>query len=66
MVMAPDNHDRHDFYNQLAIIMGFCDLLIEESSPDDPRRHDFKEIHKAATTAHRLARRLLPALHDKA
>lgn len=60
--MAQDDNHLHDFKNQLAIIMGFCDLLIEESARDDPRRRDFEEIHKAAVAARHLAERLFPSL----
>ncbi len=41
----------HTLKNQLGIILGFVELLLDESAPDDPRRCDIEEIHKAATTA---------------
>ena len=37
--------------NYLAIILGFSELLLQEAAPDDPRRADLEEIHKAATAA---------------
>lgn len=41
----------HELMNYLAIILGFVDLILEESTPDDPRRADFQEIHTAAHAA---------------
>ena len=44
----------HSLKNCLAIILGFSELLLQESTVDDPRREDFEEIHKAATAAIRI------------
>ena len=41
----------HNLKNHLSIILGFTELLLQEAAPDDPRREDFKEIHKAAAAA---------------
>ena len=41
----------HTLKNHLAIILGFSELLLQETAPDDPRREDLEEIHKAATAA---------------
>ena len=41
----------HALMNHLAIVVGFSELLLQESSLDDPRRADLAEIHKAATAA---------------
>ena len=41
----------HRLKNHLAIIVGFCDLLIAESADDDPRRADLVEVHTAAREA---------------
>jgi signal transduction histidine kinase len=41
----------HTLKNHLAIILGFSELLLQEAAPDDPRRDDLEEIHKAATAA---------------
>ncbi len=54
------DRNRHDFKNQLAIILGFSDILLAEAAPSDPRRGDFKEIHTAATAALDLLARLFP------
>lgn len=59
--------DRDDFEhalkNYLGIVLGFSELLLEEAAPDDPRRGDFEEIHKAAMAAVRL---VSPPAEDKA
>ena len=41
----------HSLKNYLAIILGFSELLLQETAPDDPRREDLEEIHKAAKAA---------------
>jgi len=41
----------HDLNNQLSIILGFCELLLESTPDGDPRRADILEIDKAARTA---------------
>ena len=45
---------RHDMKNQLGIILGFADLLLQEMDPSDPRRADIQEMHTAATRAMEL------------
>jgi signal transduction histidine kinase len=62
--MTDDDKSRHDFKNQLAIILGFAELLLTESPAGDPRRGDFEEILKAAETALNLLARLHPARSD--
>jgi signal transduction histidine kinase len=42
---------RHDLRNQLGIVLGFSDLILEELPVDDPRRPEIQEIHAAATRA---------------
>jgi two-component system, cell cycle sensor histidine kinase and response regulator CckA len=49
----------HDFNNLLMVILGFADILAANLEPDDPRRADAVEIHKAAERASGLARQLL-------
>ncbi len=44
----------HALRNYLAIILGFSDVLLREAAPDDPRRNDLDEIHKAALAAVRI------------
>ena len=52
----------HNLKNHLSIIVGFCDLLLDELPQDDPRHADVLEVHKAARAAMalvpELARRL--------
>jgi signal transduction histidine kinase len=62
--MTDDEKSRHDFKNQLAIILGFAEILIAESSPDDPRQSDLEEIHRAAATALEMLTRLFPINTD--
>ena len=58
--MNDDDKSRHDFKNQLAIIRGFAEILLDEAAAGDPRRRDLEEIHKAAVTALDLLRRVYP------
>ena len=41
----------HRMKNHLAIILGFCELLLEDLALDDRRRADILEIQKAADAA---------------
>lgn len=41
----------HRLKNQLAIILGFCELLLEETSADDKKRPDLLQIQIAAKSA---------------
>lgn len=56
--MAGDDRNRHDFKNQLGIILGFADMLLADAADDDPWRGDLEEIQKAATAALDLLARL--------
>ena len=58
--MTSDDKTRHDFKNQLSIVLGFAEMLLAGAPADDPRRGDFEEIHKAATTALDLLARVFP------
>jgi signal transduction histidine kinase len=58
--MNDDDKNRHDFKNQLAIIRGFAEILLDEAAADDPRRRDLEEIHKAAVAALALLTRVYP------
>ena len=42
---------RHDFKNQLGIIVGFSEVLLGELDESDPHFQDVEEIHKAARRA---------------
>jgi len=47
----PAGRWRHDVKNQLGIVLGFSELMLQEMEPSDPRRPDIEEIHAAATRA---------------
>jgi PAS domain S-box-containing protein len=49
----------HDFNNLLTVILGYCELLVEDLSPDDPRQSEIAEIQKAGERAGGLTRQLL-------
>jgi two-component system cell cycle sensor histidine kinase/response regulator CckA len=49
----------HDFNNLLTAILGYCQLLLADLDPRDPRRADINEIHSAGESAARLTRQLL-------
>ncbi len=49
----------HDFNNLLTVILGYCELSLDDLGPDDPRRADINEIAKAGARATALARQLL-------
>ncbi|HXH24470.1 MAG TPA: hypothetical protein VNI78_04415 [Vicinamibacterales bacterium] len=41
----------HALSNQLGVILGFVDLVLSQTPPDDPRRADLVEIRRAAVEA---------------
>ena len=49
---------RHDMRNQLGIVLGFADLLLQELESSDPHRTDIAEIRDAAARAMDLLRDL--------
>ena len=42
----------HDLKNQLGIILGFIDLLIDDTPESAPQRADLLEIRQAARACH--------------
>ena len=54
-----DDRLAHEFKNQMAIVVGFCDLLLSELPPDHPLRADLEQIHVASHAAVALLPRLL-------
>ncbi len=47
-------HVLHELKNQLALISGYCDLLLEDTPHDAPGRGDLLEIRKAVAAALQL------------
>ena len=41
----------HFLKNQLSIVLGFSDLMLEELDATHPNRHDIEEIRSAAAAA---------------
>jgi hypothetical protein len=41
----------HRLKNQLAIILGFCELMLEDTPEDDKKRPDLLQIQMAAKSA---------------
>jgi PAS domain S-box-containing protein len=41
----------HDFNNLLTVIKGYSELVLDDFTPADPRRHEIDEISKAADRA---------------
>lgn len=62
--MTDTEKARHDFRNQLGIILGFAELLLAEEALTHSRRGDVEGIHKAATEALGLLDRLVPPRAD--
>lgn len=48
---SDESDAEHTLKNHLAIILGYCDLLLSEMDPADPRREDLLEIQRAAKGA---------------
>ena len=48
---GPEPPELHQLKNHLAIIIGFCDLVIGDMRLDDPKRGDIQEMRKAAQAA---------------
>jgi len=49
----------HDFNNLLTAILGYCNLILDDLPPEDPRRSDLEEIQSAGERAAALTRQLL-------
>jgi len=44
-----DAETEHTLKNHIAVILGYCELMLEETGLDDPRHGDMVEVHRAAT-----------------
>ena len=51
-----DHDTAHGIKNQLAVILGFCDLLRRSLDDHDPRRNDVQRIETAGRVALALLR----------
>jgi PAS domain S-box-containing protein len=49
----------HDFNNLLTVILGNCELLLDDRDPDYQRQEDLAQIQKAGQSAAGLTRQLL-------
>jgi two-component system cell cycle sensor histidine kinase/response regulator CckA len=49
----------HDFNNLLTVILGHCELLLEDLDPKDQRRQDIEDVQKAGESAAALTKQLL-------
>jgi len=58
--MTDTDRIRHQFKNQLGVILGFSDLLLAEAGGDDHRRGDLEAVRQAAATALELLDTLFP------
>ena len=58
---APDARWRHDVKNQLGIVLGYSELVLEELDQASPLREDVEEILKAAHQAMTLIAKLEPS-----
>lgn len=55
----------HDFNGVLTAILGYADLLLEQTPPDDPRHDDVEQIRRAGERAASLTRQVLAfSRHD--
>ena len=43
-----DTDTEHTIKNHLAVIVGFCELLLADTPPEDSRHADVQEINRAA------------------
>ena len=59
MMTTIDGPAVHQLSNHLAVILGFIELVLSQTKPDDPRRGDLIEIRNAAKEAARIIGRPL-------
>ena len=52
-----DSETEHTIKNHLAVIAGFCELLLADTPPDDPRHADLAEMHRSARALIELFRK---------
>jgi len=49
----------HDYNNMLGVIIGYCELALEQLNSDDPVKQDLDEIYKAAQRSSSITQQLL-------
>ena len=54
----------HALSNHLAVILGFIELVLQDTDPNDPRRDDLSEIRNAAIEAAKIIGRPVGDLAD--
>ena len=57
---APSAKWRHDLKNQLGIVLGYSEMVLEDLDPANPMRADVEEILKAARQALTLLAQIEP------
>ena len=57
--LSLDSDQVHELSNHLAVILGFIELVIAETKPDDPRLSDLTEVRDAALEAAKIIGRPL-------
>ena len=66
MTTTLDGAAVHALSNHLAVILGFIELVLSQTTPDDPRRKDLQEIRAAAKEAARIIGRPIDEDNDAA
>ncbi|WP_054700285.1 hybrid sensor histidine kinase/response regulator [Desulfosarcina cetonica] len=49
----------HDYNNMLSVILGYTELALDNTAPEDPLYSDLQEIHAAAMRSIKITRQLL-------
>ena len=57
---TPGARWRHDLKNQLGIVLGYSELILQDLDQSNPLREDLKEILKAAQQAMTLVAQIDP------
>ena len=47
----PESRKLHNIRNHLSVIVGYCELLLAELTPQDAMHQDLVEMQKAANAA---------------
>ena len=55
-----DPETEHTVKNQLAVIVGFSELLLADTPAEDPRHADLQEVNRAARQLMEIFRRDAP------